>query len=194
MFLLFQNHLLNYYLTQQNVINGCESDRAKVVINILSNPSIPIISRDTSGYLVSSNSYGNNWFKEAVALTDTTQKIKPAIAGSYTVKTIQNGCPSILSNPYYYLITDIVNLSYDEFIKLAPNPFSSILNFDFNIKGYQKVNLEVFEISTGNKVRAFQNLIPGQSINLGNLTSGTYLVKVSTSDNKIVQQFKMVKI
>lgn len=186
--------ILNYYLTQQNVINGCESDRAKVVINILSNPSIPIISRDTSGYLVSSNSYGNNWFKEAVALTDTTQKIKPAIAGSYTVKTIQNGCPSILSNPYYYLITDIVNLSYDEFIKLAPNPFSSILNFDFNIKGYQKVNLEVFEISTGNKVRAFQNLIPGQSINLGNLTSGTYLVKVSTSDNKIVQQFKMVKI
>jgi hypothetical protein len=69
-----------------------------------------------------------------------------------------------------------------------------MLNFDFNIKGYQKVNLEVFEISTGNKVRAFQNLLPSQSINLGNLTSGTYLIKVSTSDNKIVQQFKMVKL
>ena len=68
------------------------------------------------------------------------------------------------------------------------------MNFDFNIKGYQKVNLEVFEISTGSKVRVFQNLLPGQSINLGNLASGTYLVKVSTSDNKIVQQFKMVKI
>jgi len=85
-------------------------------------------------------------------------------------------------------------LSNDEFIKIAPNPFNSILNFDFNIKGYQKVNLEVFEISTGSKVRVFQNLPPGQSINLGNLASGTYLVKVSTSDNKIVQQFKMVKI
>lgn len=172
---------------------GCVSISDTIQIKKFNIPPAPILSRDTANYLVS-GVIGTTWYKDGVLLNDTTQKIKPSDPGSFTAKTTQNGCISPLSNPYYYLVTDIIKLSNDEFIKIAPNPFNSILNFDFNIKGYQKVNLEVFEISTGSKVRVFQNLLPGQSINLGNLASGTYLVKVSTSDNKIVQQFKMVKI
>jgi hypothetical protein len=173
--------------------SGCVSTSDTIQIKKFNIPPAPILSRDTANYLVS-GVIGTIWYKDGVLLNDTTQKIKPIDPGSFTAKTTQNGCISPLSNPYYYLVTDIIKLSNDEFIKIAPNPFSSMLNFDFNIKGYQKVNLEVFEISTGNKVRAFQNLLPSQSINLGNLTSGTYLIKVSTSDNKIVQQFKMVKL
>ena len=85
-------------------------------------------------------------------------------------------------------------LSFDEFIKLAPNPFNSYLNFDFAIKGYQRLNLEVFEITSGLKVATRQNLIAGNQINLGELIPGTYIVKVMSQDNKISCQFKMVKL
>ena len=77
------------------------------------------------------NTNGTNWYKDGTLITDTTQKIKPTTGGSFTAKTTQNGCTSSLSVPYYYLVTDIINLSANEFIKLAPNPFTNQLNFDF---------------------------------------------------------------
>jgi len=173
---------------------GCiiSSDTISVVKYAI--PSAPAISRDTSNYLNSNSSIGNTWYKDGTALTDTTQKIKPIVPGSYTVKSSQNGCFSSLSTPYYYLVTDIINLSKDEFIKLAPNPFINQLNFDFVVKGYQRLNLEVFDIATGTKVASQPNLTAGTKITLGQLSAGTYVIKVTSNDNKIAYQFKMVKL
>ena len=98
-----------------------------------------------------------------------------------------------MSIPYYYIVTDIINLNKDEYIKLAPNPFSNQINFDFVVKGYQRLNMEFFDIATGNKVVTKQNLTPGVPIYLGQLSSGTYLIKVTSSDFKISYQFKMIK-
>ena len=98
-----------------------------------------------------------------------------------------------MSNPYYYLLTDIINLSKDEFIKLVPNPFINQLNFDFVVKGYQKLNIEVYDLATGIKVTSKQNLTAGP-IFLGQFSAGTYVIKVISNDNKISYQFKMVKL
>jgi peptidoglycan hydrolase-like protein with peptidoglycan-binding domain len=127
-------------------------------------------------------------------ILDTAQKFKPTSPGSYTIKTTQNGCISALSNPYYYLVTDIINLSKDEFIKLAPNPFINQLIFDFIVKGYQRLNLEVFDIASGTKVASQPNLTAGSRITLGHLSSGAYVIRVTSTDNKISYQFKMVKL
>ncbi|MGI9138884.1 MAG: T9SS type A sorting domain-containing protein, partial [Sediminibacterium sp.] len=135
-----------------------------------------------------------NWYKDGVALTDTTQKYKPTTVGSYTAKTTTNGCTSVLSAAYYYLITDIINLSKDEYIKLAPNPFINQLNFDFVVKGYQSLNIEVYDIAKGTKVASQTNLTPGSKISLGQLLGGTYIIRVTSNDHKIVQQFKVVKM
>jgi hypothetical protein len=156
-------------------------------------PSAPTLSRDTANYLMASAN-GISWYKDGTALTDTTQKIKPTVPGSYTVKTTQNGCISSLSTPYYYLVTDVINLSTSEFIKLAPNPFINQLNFDFIVKGYQRLNLEVFDIASGTKVSSQPNLTAGTKITLGQLSSGTYVIRVTSTDNKISYQFKMVKL
>ncbi|MEY4057950.1 MAG: Secretion system C-terminal sorting domain, partial [Bacteroidota bacterium] len=99
-----------------------------------------------------------------------------------------------LSTPYYYLVTDIINLSKDEFIKLAPNPFINQLNFDFVVNGYQRLNLEVFDIASGTKVASQSNLTAGTKITLGQLSAGSYVIKVTSADNKISYQFKMVKL
>ena len=184
----------NYYLSQVNTSTGCEGPRAKIVVTIYAIPSAPTLSRDTASYLISSITKGNTWYKDGTVLTDTTQKIKPTAPGSYTAKTTQNGCVSAASNAYYYIVTDVINLSTDEFIKLAPNPFTNQLNFDFVVKGYQRLNLEVFDMATGTKVASKQNQTPGIPIYLGQLAAGTYVIKVSSNDNKISYQFKMVKL
>jgi hypothetical protein len=136
----------------------------------------------------------NTWYKDGILISDTTQKFKPSTAGSYSVKTTTNGCTSVMSAAYYYLVTDIINLSKDEFIKLAPNPFINQLNFDFIVKGYQKLNIEVYDLATGSKVANQQNIIAGTQIQLSQLARGTYIIRVTSNDNKIAYQFKMVKL
>jgi len=171
-----------------------ESAEYKIIYSIIPKPTIPVISRDTSNSLVSNASIGNVWYKDGTVITDTSQKIKPTTPGSYTVKSTQNGCVSALSSPYYFLVTDVVNLSVNEFIKLTPNPFVNQLNFDFFVKGYQRLNLEVYDLATGIKVASKQNLTAGMPIAFGQLSAGTYVIKVSSTDNKISYQFKMVKL
>jgi hypothetical protein len=156
-------------------------------------PTAPILTRDTANYLIS-GAGGTTWFKDGSALTDTAQKFKPTVAGSYTAKITTNGCISLMSTAYYYLITDVINLSNEEFIKLAPNPFINNLNFDFVVKGYQKLNMDVFDLVRGNKVASLQNLYPGMPIYLGQLSPGTYVIKVSSNDLKVSYQFKMIKL
>ena len=95
---------------------------------------------------------------------------------------------------FIYLVTDIINLSKDEFIKLAPNPFINQLNFDFIVKGYQRLNIEVFDVATGIKVVSQPNLTAGSRIALGQLSGGTYIIRITSNDQKILQQFKVVKM
>jgi hypothetical protein len=173
---------------------GCSKFSDSVLIKSFAIPSPPIISRDTANNLVSNVTMRNTWFKDGTQISDTTQKFKPTSAGSYSAKTTQNGCISAMSSPYYYLVTDIVRLNNGEFIKMAPNPFKNQINLDFNVKGYFKLNIDVFELTTGNRVFSRQGLQAGTPIILNELSSGTYIVKVSSNDGKIVQQFKMLKM
>jgi len=172
---------------------GCVISSDTVQLKKLAIPGAPTLSRDTANFLLS-GAAGTTWYKDGSAITDTAQKYKPATPGSYTAKTTTNGCTSVMSAAYYYLVTDIINLSKDEFIKLAPNPFINQLNFDFIVKGYQKLNIEVFDIATGTKVASQPNLTAGSRISLGQLAGGTYIIRVTSNDNKIMQQFKVVKL
>ncbi len=174
--------------------NGCIKNSDQIIIKKFNLPAAPTISRDTANNLVSSVAFNNTWYKDAKAITDTTQKIKPSGAGSYTVTTTENGCASKISNAYYYLVTDIIKLSTEEFIKLAPNPFQGQLNFDFNVKAYQKLNVEVFELTTGTRRTSQQNVLPGSILSFGYLAPGTYIIKVSSNDQKLSHQFKMIKL
>jgi hypothetical protein len=155
---------------------------------------VPVITRDTSNALVSSSSIGNIWYKDGVAITDSTQKFKPTSPGAYSVKKSLDGCFSNMSNAYYYLVTDIINLNKDEFIKLAPNPFVNQINFDFTILNYPTLNVEIFDLAQGALVAAKPNVYAGTSLFVGQLAGGTYVIRVSSSDGKISKQFKMIKL
>lgn len=175
--------------------NNCYFNTDSLIINTnLTIPSIPSISRDAENYLVSSHSGENIWYKNGVLTNETASKIKPALAGNYTVKASNQGCISSSSSPYYYLITDILNLGATEYIKLGPNPFSNQIYLDFIINGNLKMNLEVISMTFGNKVASLRGVVAGSPIFLGNLPSGIYLLKIVSPDSKISHQFKVLKM
>ena len=185
--------ILSYYIGQADTVAGCYSDRVKFDITIKPFPAVPTISRDTAGFLKASALTGVKWYLGTVLVDSTNIQIKPKDAGSYTIKVTENGCVST-SSAYYYLVTDVINLSANEYIKLAPNPFVNYLNFDFVVQGYQKLNLEVFDVSNGAKVASKLGVFAGTRLSFTELSSGIYILKVTSSDNKISYQFKMVKL
>jgi len=184
---------LTYYVGQADTVAGCYSDRVKLDILVKPTPAAPSIRRDTAGTLVSSVATNVKWYKDTT-MVSTAASFKPAGAGSYTVKTTDNGCTSVASNAYYFLVTDVINLSATEYIKLAPNPFVNFLNFDFVVNGYQKLNIDVFETSTGNRISSKQGVYAGSRLSYAELSAGVYIFKVSSSDGKLSYQFKMIKL
>jgi hypothetical protein len=54
--------------------------------------------------------------------------------------------------------------------------------------------MEVFDLASGARVANKQNLTPGIPIYLGQLSAGTYVIKVTSNDLKVSYQFKMVKL
>ena len=143
--------------------------------------------------LISSAASGNIWSKDGDDTKEKEQKFKPKEYGSYNVKVTQDGC-TVSSSNYYYVVTDILNISATEFIKLVPNPFVNKINIEFRINGHNKINLEVISLTSGIRVLNFKDISTGSSILLPNLASGLYLFKVSSQDFKVVHQFKMLKM
>ena len=172
--------------------NGCISEVGSGTLSIQQIPNSPIITRDNAGFLLS-GSIGTTWFKDGIAIADTSQKYKPVSPGSYTAKVTLNGCTSTSSNPYYYLVTDLINLSEEEYIKISPNPFIGFLNLEFKLKNYQKLNVQVINVSNGNIVYSVNDIFSGTKLQLSNISAGIYVVRVKTNDAKNSYQFKMIK-
>ena len=186
---------LTYYVGQADTVAGCYSvDRAKLDIVVKAVPSAPVISRDTAGNLVSTVTSGVQWYRNDTAKVSTAGSFKPTAPGSYTIKATNNGCTSVASNAYYYLITDVINLSATEYIKLAPNPFINYLNFDFVVNGYQKLNIDVFATSNGSRVSSKQGVYAGSRLSYAELPAGVYIFRVTSADGKLSYQFKMIKL
>ncbi len=157
------------------------------------NPITPIISQNVNNNLVSSATYGNKWFKADVVISDTTQLIKPIPNSTYTVITTQNTCTSSISNAYYYIVTDVLILDNKQYLKIDPNPFTDHAILRFALNGYSSLQLEVFQISTGNKMLSKSNLYSESNIQLGQISNGYYLFIFKTPDNKYRYQFKLLK-
>ena len=79
--------------------------------------------------------------------------------------------------------TSTIETAIPDVIKVFPNPATSIINLPSNIKKYQ-----IYSI-VGNKVKEGQN---GGAINLTDLVSGNYFIKVTNSVNEVTTT-KLVK-
>ena len=158
-------------------------------------PPTPTIVRDSAGNLTSNYATGNQWYKDGVAIAGATDvKYKPLVNASYTVTTVQNGCASLKGYSYYYLVTDIINLEDNQFIKVMPNPYVSNLYLNFFLIKYNTLNADIFDFSTGRMVANRKNFSSGTNLDVANLSSGIYLVRVYSTDFKMTYTFKIVKL
>lgn len=174
---------------------GCKSTSDISLIMAIQKPSAPIISRDTSGGLISSSVTGNQWYKEGLAITGATSRLyKPSSPGIFNVSSNNQGCMSTMSTPYYFIVTNLINLSGNEFIKLAPNPVQNQMNIDFVIKGYQRLNIDFYELSTGLLKYSNKGIFAGSQLYLGQLSPGTYVVSVRSEDGKVAHKLKVIKL
>jgi hypothetical protein len=184
----------DFFVSQIKTSTGCESAKSKLTFTVNAVPSTPSLSRDTANFLVSSSQNGNIWYKDGAVLIDTSARFKPTTSGSYSIKITQNGCASAMSTPYYFIVTNVINLSSSEFIKLAPNPVKNQLNIDFVVKGYQRLNVDFYELSTGLLKYSNKGVFAGSQLFIGQLSPGTYVVNVRSDDGKIAHKLKVVKL
>ena len=112
------------------------------------------------------------------------------------MKVLVNTCPSSFSLPYFYIntVTNITNLNQNEFIKIYPNPIVNDLKINFSLTKYQKVNVAVFSSTSGGKIIDLLNKESGMTIDVRNLISGTYIVIISSTDNKVLMTQKIMKL
>ena len=183
----------NYKVVKTSGSNNATSNEITVTVNAI--PSVPSINRDINNNLVSSFIGTNNWYKDATIISNETNTIyKPTANGLYTVKAINNGCQSSLSAPYFYVVTDIIQLSNDEFINIGPNPFKNSLSLTFYIKSGISLNAKIYEVATGQLVFVRNSLSSNSVLNLTNLSSGTYLLEVYTREIQKRYTFKLIKL
>jgi hypothetical protein len=174
--------------------SGCESDLSvatKVVVN--TPPSKPTISRDASGNLLSSVATGNQWYRENTLLSgDTTDNYKPIDPANYKVVASVPGCPSEVSDLYYYVITSIPTLSNNEYLRLYPNPVASMLRIDFVLNYHRQVDLKIYDMM-GKLVSEKKKLLNGSRMNLSGLVTGIYRYQVLGKDGKFLYSGKFIK-
>ncbi len=182
-------------ITQRQPVWGTfQGDYRRTGSLSLTCPTSLTITKDSTGTLYANNPY-IQWYKDGNAIVNENNiSYKPASVGSYSVKNNQLGCSVLTSNSYYYLITDVININNEEYVKVNPNPISNLVNFDFLVKGYQHLDLDIFSLSSGSKIASKQNIYSGEQISFGTLSAGIYLFKLTTPDGKLSYQFKMVKL
>ncbi len=163
-----------------------------VQVQVTDIPAKPSISRigDT---LRSSNTVGNIWYKNTTQLLDTNNRIKPTQSDYYTVKVAMNGCVSLLSQPYYYILTGIGMLNNNE-TTIHPNPFVDQVYIDNRFNSPGRITLEVINISNGQKVKSIELLNNMNKISLPTLASGLYLFNVMNASGTILHQQKLIKL
>jgi hypothetical protein len=167
-------------LSNQYKCNGL-TDFVDVVVN--PKPSPVIVVKNT--LLTSSETSGNQWYLNGVAIQNATGQIYSATSlGSYSVEVTKNSC--VGTSPAV-IISSLSNNSIGNQVKLFsifPNPNTGKLYFVPTVDKEYTIDLYTME---GKLVYSIQN--SGQiEMDLMTLSSGTYIVKVQMDTDLFTQK------
>lgn len=187
---------LFFYVSQ--TINGCESTREKLTVNIRPKPQTPIVNQ-YGGELISST-YGNQWYNLTNGPINNAngQLYFPQNTGNYfTISTI-NGCSSDTSNIVYFEIVSVSEFDVDKVkVSVMPNPFSNTTKFSYYLNTEKFVRLSITDI-TGREITVLcdEKQEAGEHLkvfNAENLTSGIYFYKINADKDVFTGKIVLTK-
>jgi hypothetical protein len=179
------------YTVTRNGITGTSIKPITVAVT----PPRPTITRDSTNSLVSSATAGNQWYTDTTAAINgaTSQSYHPGVPNYYSVRVTQNGCSSLFSDKYYYLVTAIVTIGGGNYINIAPNPTKDFIVIRHNLSGNNIINIELFDLN-GKKILSKNNVPDGDRIAVSQLAGGMYILKIYNSSGKIIGSEKIIKL
>lgn len=155
------------------------------VVTVHPNPATPTISIN-GNILTSSSTTGNQWYFNGNIISGATQQNYTAQQNGnyYVVVTNANNC-SAQSNSISITSVGISDLEKVGVLSIYPNPTTTLLNIQFS-DNQQDVQLEIYDISGRVHIEKrvltiSQNSI--ETLNLENLASGVYTLRVLTNEN-----------
>ena len=175
-----------YYVSQ--TLNGCESPRTEITVNILDVPSTPTI---TISYpdLISNAPDGNQWYGPTGIITGADSSVfSPNSEGNYYVVVTLNGCSSDSSNIVEFWFFGIDSQPEESAVKIYPNPVTNelIIEMEGNNKPldfviYNAIGAEVYKGVLLHQVR----------IQTKHFAPGVYQIKFD--DKNTVEFRKIIK-
>lgn len=167
---------------------------AAITVTVKPVPVKPVVTIDGSNNLVSSYTTGNQWYAGAVVIPGaTSQTYKPVTNGLYSVTTTQNGCTSIFSDSYNYVVTAVPNPGITQYVKLMPNPANDFVAVTYKLNNTGTVTVQVFDMK-GKTVLTKEHVKNGELINIAALQKGIYIFQLTDKKSNTNRKFKIIKL
>lgn len=162
------------------------SQGASALITILQSPEKPIITLQGHSTLRSSNSVGNQWFKNGNILSgETNQNLVVTESGNYFVQTSLNSCLSTSEN-FVFTITGLENPTVKSMeFSVFPNPVNDWLRVEF--ESSNTLTISICDLS--GRVLLRRMIQKGSSIQLEDIADGIYLIKLEDSSRVYTTRF-----
>ena len=188
----FQNYYYFFYNNQIKTAD-CLSAAATIPVNVAPKPTI----KYQGDSLLSSDATSYQWYMNDELISGATkQSYKPTKNALYKVSATANSC-QLLSDNNLILITDLAEASAKEInLKITSTDYIENLikgnsfYIQFSIIQTQGIGLDVMN-SMGIKVAHKENLInqrSPQKIDIGDLTTGIYFIKIYANNKVYVQR------
>lgn len=164
-------------------------------VTVHSNPPTPNITIN-GNVLTSSSSTGNQWYLNGNLIAGATQQNYTAQQnGNYhVVVTNANNC-SAQSNTLAFTTVGIADLERVGVTSVYPNPTNGLLNIQFS-DNQQDVQLEIYDVSGRVHIQKRVMTISQNSVetlNLDNLTTGVYTLRILTNENQATFRIVVTK-
>jgi minor extracellular serine protease Vpr len=164
-------------------------------VTVHQNPPTPNITIN-GNVLTSSSTTGNQWYLNGNLISGATQQNYTAQQnGNYhVVVTNANNC-SAQSNTLAFTTVGIADLERVGVTSVYPNPTNGLLNIQFS-DNQQDVQLEIYDVSGRVHIQKRVMTISQNSVetlNLVNLTTGVYTLRILTNENQATFRIVVTK-
>lgn len=170
--------------------NGCEGTAsATVTVNAL--PAVPTISQSGNSLSVPTGYASYQWFLNGTAVPGATSDTYTGSTSGTVSVVVTNaaGCEVESADYLFVSINPVGTLGFD--VAIYPNPNNGQFTLRLDLERDREVGLRIFDLAGHQVWSADTELRSGewkQSVDLSNLSRGTYLLEISSEGQKAAQR------